>query len=147
MLRQTRRDFLIAAGVAGISVSKVFAGTKKENPNTESSKKKLISKIRIAQVKVYPEKGNMKANHTSLMNILKDIENNHKVDVVVTPEGFLDGYVSTEKSVTKGDMVKYAINPVTSGYTQVVSNWPHVTRPGSFMVARVRLLPEYITPP
>ncbi len=123
MLRQTRREFLIAAGVAGIGASKVFAETNKENPDSEIPKKKLASKIRVAQVKVYPEKGNMRANHTSLMNILKDIENNHDVDVVVTPEGFLDGYVSTEKSVTKDDMNKYAINPITSRYTQAVSNW------------------------
>jgi predicted amidohydrolase len=123
MLKQTRREFLKAAGIAGIGVSEVLAGANKENIDTKPSKKKLMSKIRVAQVKVYPEKGNMRANHTSLMNILKDIENNHDVDVVVTPEGFLDGYVSTVQSVTKGDMVKYAINPLTSRYTQAVSNW------------------------
>ena len=123
MLKQTRREFLKAAGAAGIGFSKLLAAANKENSDAESPKKKLISKIRVAQVKVYPEKGNMKANHTSLMNVLAHIENNHHVDVVVTPEGFLDGYVSTEKSVTKGDMVKYAINPLTSRYTQAVSNW------------------------
>ena len=123
MLKQTRRDFLKAAGVAGIGVSQILAGTNEENPPAKTSKKKLMSKIRVAQVKVYPKKGNLMANHASLMNILADIENNHDVDVVVTPEGFLDGYVSTEKSVTKGDMVKYAINPIASRYTQVVSDW------------------------
>jgi len=123
MLRQTRRDFLKAAGVAGIGVSQVLAGTNKGNPDTKAREKKVRSKIRIAQVKVYPEKGNMRANHTSMMKILADIENNHTVDVVVTPEGFLDGYVSTEKSVSKEDMVQYAINPLTSRYTRAVSNW------------------------
>jgi predicted amidohydrolase len=123
MLRQTRRDFLKAAGFAGIGVSQVLAGTNKGNSDVKARENKVMSTIRIAQVKVYPEKGNLRANHTSLMNVLKDIENNNDVDVVVTPEGFLDGYVSTEKSVTKGDMVKYAINPVTSRYTQAVSNW------------------------
>ncbi|MHC4533748.1 MAG: carbon-nitrogen hydrolase family protein [Planctomycetota bacterium] len=123
MLRQTRREFLKAAGVAGIGISKVLAGTNKENPDAKPSKKKLISKIRVAQVKVYPEKGNLRANHASLIDVLSDIEDSHDVDVVITPEGFLDGYVATEKSVTKGDMIKYAINPITSRYTQVVSNW------------------------
>jgi len=123
MLRQTRRDFLKAAGVAGIGVSQVLAGTNKGNPDNKAREKKVRSKIRIAQVKVYPEKGNMRANHTSMMKILADIENNHTVDVVVTPEGFLDGYVSTEKSVSKEDMVQYAINPLTSRYTRAVSNW------------------------
>ena len=130
MLRQTRREFLRAAGATGIGVYQILAVTKKangsdsnENPAAKTRMKKLMSKIRIAKVKVYPEKGNMRANHTSLTNILEDIENNHNVDVVVTPEGFLDGYVSTEKSVSKDDMVKYAINPLISGYTQVVSHW------------------------
>lgn len=31
--------------------------------------------------------------------------------------------MATEKSVTKNDMVKYAIEPLTSRYTQVVSDW------------------------
>ena len=54
----------MAAGVAGIGVSKVLAGTNKENTDAETRKKKLTSKIRIAQVKVYPEKGNMTYTET-----------------------------------------------------------------------------------
>lgn len=130
MLRQTRREFLKTAGAAGIGVHEILAVTKKanggdssENPDAESRKDKPLVKMRVAQVKVYPEKGNMRANHASLTNILGDIENNHDVDVVVTPEGFLDGYVSTEESVSKDDMVKYAIDPLASSYTQVVSDW------------------------
>jgi predicted amidohydrolase len=57
------------------------------------------------------------------MDVLKSIEKDEHVDVVVTPEGFLDGYVSTEKSVTKEDMVKYAIDPLASEYTRAVSDW------------------------
>jgi predicted amidohydrolase len=130
MLRQTRRNFLRTAGATGIGVYQLLAeadisigNNSNENQGAKKQKKKVMSKIRIAQVKVYPEKENMRANHKSLMNVLEDIENNDNVDVVVTPEGFLDGYVSTEKSVTKSDMVKYAINPLTSRYTQVVSDW------------------------
>jgi len=130
MLRQTRRKFLKVAGTAGFGIYEVLVKTKisngsnnNENRSVTQRKKKVLSKIRIAQVKVYPEKGNMRANHKSLMNVLEDVENHHDVDVVVTPEGFLDGYVSTEKSVTKDDMVKYAINPQTSRYTQAVSVW------------------------
>jgi len=82
-----------------------------------------MSKIRVAQIKVYPDKGRIEANHIKLMKILADIEKEHEVDVVVTPEGFLDGYVATEKSVTKDDMVKYAIEPLTSRYTRMVSDW------------------------
>lgn len=123
MLKQTRREFLKAAGIVGIGVTRVLADTNKETEKNKTGQKKPMSIIRVAQVKVYPEKGKVKTNHAKLMNILEEIENNHKVDVVVTPEGFLDGYVSTEKSVSKDDMVKYAIDPMVSKFTQAVSDW------------------------
>jgi len=113
MLTQTRREFLKTAGAAGIGASQVLAETKKgngrrggESTDAKAQTKKTISKIRVAQIKVYPDKGGIEANHTKLMKIFGNIEKNHEVDVVVTPEGFLDGYVATEKSVTRDDMVK-----------------------------------------
>jgi len=42
---------------------------------------------------------------------------------VVTPEGFLDGYVSTEKQLKKEDMFQYAIDPKTSRYSQAAAAW------------------------
>jgi omega-amidase len=130
MLTQTRREFLKTAGAAGIGVSGVWAQTKKgsssggkEDAQANAQPKKTVSKIRVAQIKVYPDKGGMEANHTKLMKVFANIEKEHEVDVVVTPEGFLDGYVSTEKSVTKDDMVKYAIEPQTSRYASAVSDW------------------------
>jgi len=65
----------------------------------------------------------MAANHRKLMGVLSDIENAGKADVVVTPEGFLDGYISTESSVTKTDMVNYAIDPATSDYALEAAAW------------------------
>ncbi|MHC4682432.1 MAG: carbon-nitrogen hydrolase family protein [Planctomycetota bacterium] len=62
------------------------------------------------------------ANHRKLMDILKDVEAGEKVDVVVTPEGFLDGYVSTEES-TKVGMIGYAIDPHESQYALAISEW------------------------
>jgi predicted amidohydrolase len=130
MLKQTRREFLKTAGAVGIGASQVLAETKKdngghskENAEAKAKTKKIMSKIRVAQIKVYPDKGKIEANHIKLMKALADIEKEHEVDVVVTPEGFLDGYVATEKLITKDDMVKYAIEPPTSRYTQVVSDW------------------------
>jgi len=129
MLTQTRREFLKTAGAAGIGVSGVWAQTKKrdgggkENAQTKTRTKKAISKIRVAQIKVYPDKGGMEVNHTKLMKAFANIEKEHEVDVVVTPEGFLDGYVSTEKSVTKDSIMKYAIDPLTSSYAQEVHDW------------------------
>jgi predicted amidohydrolase len=81
------------------------------------------STIRVAQIKVYPHKGKMEANHRKLTDILKNIGKNEDVDVVVTPEGFLDGYISTDKSVTKENMARYAIDPLRSEYSRAVSDW------------------------
>jgi len=130
MSTQTRREFLKTAGAAGLGVPAVLAKTDKgnasrakKNAETKARGKKTISKIRVAQVKVYPDKGRIDENHTKLMEVLAKIERNHEADVVVTPEGFLDGYVATEKPVAKSDMVKYAVDPVTSTYMQAASAW------------------------
>lgn len=108
-----RRTFLRTAGAITIAAPTLLANANKPQ----------LAKIRVAQIKVYPEKGKMKTNHGKLMTILEDIAKSGDVDVVVTPEGFLDGYVSTEKSVAKEDMIDYAIDPQKSEYTKAVSNW------------------------
>lgn len=130
MLAQTRREFLRTAGAAGIGVSGVLAQTNKgdgssgkEKAQAKGRTKTTMSKIWVAQIKIYPDKGGMEANHTKLMRTFGEIEREHKVDVVVTPEGFLDGYVATEKLVAKDDMVRYAIEPQTSKYASAVSDW------------------------
>lgn len=125
-MKLNRRCFLKAAGAVGLGASSLWA--QPETSRNSQSKviideKAAISTIRVAQVKVYPQKGEMKSNHRKLMDILKSIEENEEVDVVVTPEGFLDGYVSTEQSVTKKDMINYAIDPLSSELTRAVSEW------------------------
>jgi hypothetical protein len=125
-MKLNRRSFLGTACAVGIGASRIWAESEKSSH--KNSKKAVggegsISKIRVAQIKVYPDKGKMKVNHRRLTNVLKDIEKNEDVDVVVTPEGFLDGYVSTDKSVTKADMVRYAIEPLMSDYARAVSKW------------------------
>jgi omega-amidase len=125
-MKLSRRSFLRTAGAVGIGASSVLAQSETSSHN--KSKKAVgdegtISKIRVAQIKVYPDKGKMKVNHKKLAGVLKEIEKDETVDVVVTPEGFLDGYVSTEKSVTKEDMVRYAIDPHESEYARSVSEW------------------------
>ena len=152
MLKQTRRKFLKTISAAGFGVYQVLTGTnicngseRSGNSDVENREKKLISKIRIAQVKVYPEKGNMRANHNSLMSVLADIEKDHKVDVVVTPEGFLDGYVSTEKSVSKDDMLGMQLILKPRDIHKRYRTGPNETRPGYFMAVLVRLLTECLT--
>ena len=125
-MKLNRRCFFKAAGAFGLGASGIWAQSETSRNNQSKAifdEKAVKSAIRVAQVKVYPQKGKMKANHRKLMDILKVIEKNEDVDVVVTPEGFLDGYVSTEKSVTKKDMIKYAIDPLSSEFTRAVSEW------------------------
>ncbi len=124
-MKLNRRSFLGTAGVLGIGAGGIWAKSETSSNNKSRvalEKGATISKIRVAQIKVYPDKGRMEVNHKRLNNILKDIEK-EAVDVVVTPEGFLDGYVSTEKSVKKEDMIEYAIDPQASDYSQSVSQW------------------------
>jgi predicted amidohydrolase len=79
-------------------------------------------RIRIAQIKVYPVKGDLDANHRRLKALLDEVAP-HAPDVVITPECFLDGYVSTEDHVTKESIGEYAIDPDASPYTRDVSAW------------------------
>ncbi len=114
----SRRLFLKAAGMASLSAGSLWAQNE-----TSDLKPSVLSKIRVGQIKVYPVKGDLQANHKMLMEILDTIEKNEKVDVVITPEGFLDGYVSTLETVGKEDMINYAIDPEKSEYVKAVSEW------------------------
>lgn len=96
--------------------------------------------LRIAQIKVYPTKGDLKANHDHLMDILNQVAG-HNPDVVITPEGFLDGYVSTEETVTKENIVAYAIDPASSAYVNDVAAWAADQR-AWFIFGCTRRVPE-----
>jgi len=82
----------------------------------------MTEKIRIAQIKVYPEKGDLAGNYCQLMTLLDALEI-HNPDVVITPECFLDGYVVTEAHVTRDNLTQYAIDPATSEYVRNVADW------------------------
>jgi predicted amidohydrolase len=47
----------------------------------------------------------------------------YRPDVVVTPEGFLDGYVAKDEAVSREKMGRYAIDPESSEYVQAISRW------------------------
>ena len=78
--------------------------------------------MRIAQIKYVPTKGNLKENHQILMELLESVST-ESLDVVVTPECFLDGYVCTEKYVTKDNIHEWAIDPRSSTFTMDISAW------------------------
>ncbi len=115
----SRRGFLVASGIIGYGVRKGLGEPKPEG----AAAKKRLAKITVAQVKVYPVKRDLPGNHEKLMTSLSAIAKDRKVDVVVTPEGFLDGYVSKDKQVRKEDMVQYAIDPKTSRYPRAAAEW------------------------
>lgn len=83
--------------------------------------------IRVGQIKVVPDKGDLAGNGSHLMSVLGQLSS-HRPDVVVTPECFLDGYISTDKAVEAEHMVRYAIDPATSEYAVAVAGWARSNR-------------------
>ena len=81
-----------------------------------------LEKIRVAQVRAYPKKGDLATNSRRLLEILEQIAPQHP-DVVITPECFLDGYTVTLPAVTRRNLRRYAIDPDTSEIARAVSEW------------------------
>lgn len=79
-------------------------------------------KLKIAQIKVYPHKGDLEKNHLLLMDVLQEI-GKEKPDVVITPECFLDGYVNSESYSNRENMHQYAIDPDNSLYAKAAADW------------------------
>ena len=94
----------------------------------------------IAQVRTYPEKCDLDANFCALTSILAEIAP-HKPDIVITPEGFLDGYVSTEDHVTRENLSQYAIDPDHSQYVDAVAEWA-AAHESWFILGCIRQAPE-----
>ena len=82
----------------------------------------MADRVRIAQVKVYPTKGDLDANFAVLLDILDRIAA-VRPDIVITPEGFLDGYIATEAHITRRILKRYAIDPQASPYVDVIGAW------------------------
>ena len=70
----------------------------------------MENSIRVAQVRVLPEKGNLQGNFQALTSVLDQLED-ESFDVLITPECFLDGYVVTETSVSAAALLHYSIDP------------------------------------
>jgi len=84
-------------------------------------------RIRVAQVKVVPKKGALQENCDLLLNVLARIAP-ESPDVVVTGEGFLDGYIAVEESVGKERLREYAIEPQSSPYSLAAAEWARGNR-------------------
>ena len=79
-------------------------------------------KVRIGQIKVEPQKGALPENHATLLAILGELTA-HRLDVVVTPECFLDGYIASDPSISADELPRFAIDPRTSPYTRDIAQW------------------------
>jgi beta-ureidopropionase len=112
---------VIFAGVAGCGSPSCPhpASVNQVSPNDRSSSDEIV----VAQIKARPVSGDLAENHRRLMHILEQIEKSCRVDVVVTPEGWLDGYIARDENITKNNIVQYAVDPVQSEYTQGISAW------------------------
>jgi hypothetical protein len=88
-MKLNRRGFLTMTGAMGLASGRVFSaaetparrGDKSGQPGAPEGKA-VKSRIRVAQIKVFPQKGRMAANHMKLMSVLGDIERAGKVDVI-----------------------------------------------------------------
>ena len=59
-------------------------------------------------LKIIPEKGNLRNNFEKLLIVMEKIDE-PDIDVFITSEGYLDGYVSTEEEIKREDFSRYAV--------------------------------------
>lgn len=64
--------------------------------------------IRVCLLKVMPAKGDLAGNMDKLERLIDEIPD-RGIDVLVTPEGYLDGYVSTEEYVDAAHITRYGV--------------------------------------
>jgi predicted amidohydrolase len=67
-----------------------------------------MDRVRVCLLKIMPVKGDLCANMKRLERVLRRVPD-CGLDVIVTPEGYLDGYVSTEGHVTASNIAEYGI--------------------------------------
>ncbi|MBL9215602.1 MAG: carbon-nitrogen hydrolase family protein [Opitutaceae bacterium] len=78
-------------------------------------------KLRMALVRSYPAKGDLRANAERLQSILADLAP-QRPDVVITPECWLDGYVVTRSDVTRASLRRWAVD-ADSPWVRPVAEW------------------------
>jgi predicted amidohydrolase len=67
-----------------------------------------MDQVRICLLKVMPAKGDLDGNMAKLERLIAEIPEG-AIDVLVTPEGYLDGYVATEDDVDAANMAWYGV--------------------------------------
>jgi beta-ureidopropionase len=82
----------------------------------------MTCQLSLAQIRAVPERGNCDGNFARLLALL-DVASSHQPDVVITPEGFLDGYIAADPKATIDDVYNAAIDPESSVYADVLGAW------------------------
>jgi predicted amidohydrolase len=82
----------------------------------------MANQLTLAQIRAVPERRNHDSNFARLLRLL-DVAASQQPDVVITPEGFLDGYLAADPEATAADVHNAAIDPENSVYTDVLGAW------------------------
>jgi predicted amidohydrolase len=75
--------------------------------------------VRVCLLKILPEKGNLDANFRKLADLVEKIPDDG-IDVFITPECYLDGYVVTEERVTAKNLSRYGVSEDDGGYLEKI---------------------------
>jgi omega-amidase len=67
-----------------------------------------MDRIRVCLLKIMPAKGELQGNMQKMEDLLEEVPT-PGVDVLVTPECYLDGYVSTEDYVDRDSIAEYGV--------------------------------------
>jgi predicted amidohydrolase len=67
-----------------------------------------VDTVRVCLLKVTPAKGDLAGNMDKLERLIDQIPD-CGIDVLITPEGYLDGYVSTEEYVDASNIAQYGV--------------------------------------
>ena len=103
-----RRSFLRTAGAISIGARVVLAES--ETPD-KTDGKPPVSEIRVAQIKVYPEKGNIKANRVEILSTGRVWGDIAVKSFLVDEGGFVRGEIIMEGAEFKPPVTKVPTTP------------------------------------
>jgi len=110
-MKLSRRRFIKAIGMISVGAGRARAQSETSShsrkaasppsegvggPDRKTAAKDApaVSRIRVAQIKVYPEKGELSANHEKLMSLLGDVAKSENIDVVERPEESANSFLN-----------------------------------------------------
>ena len=77
--------------------------------------------MRVCLLKILPEKRNLDGNMDKLLSVVEGITESD-VDVFITPEGYLDGYMSTEEGMNREAIAQYGVADYQNPFLEQIAN-------------------------